>query len=55
MNQGDTYHANFLLGHDREATILLPRDLTPAEAEKIATVVRGLAERSSHASHPAAA
>ncbi len=40
---GHTYMARFLLsGHRREAVVVLPRDLSRAEAEQIAAIVAGL-------------
>jgi hypothetical protein len=40
---GHTYMARFLLsGHRREAVVVLPRDLSRAEADQIAAIVAGL-------------
>ena len=49
MDQSNsTYHANFLLGDDRVATVVVPRDITVAETERIARILCGLAKRSNH-------
>lgn len=49
-----SYHANFILGDGRQATVIVPRDITEHEARMIANVLCTLAERSHEQHHVAA-
>lgn len=40
-----SYHAKFLLDKGRVAELVLPKDITPTEAEMIASTVRRVSER----------
>lgn len=54
MKGTNAYHANFILGDSRQATVIVPRDITESEAAMIANVLCKLAERSHSHDHAAA-
>lgn len=48
---GRAYTARFLFGREREAVVVLPRDISPSEAEMVCRIITGVATRTAHESH----